>query len=205
MPTVLPNSRDANDAELVCQAQAGSGASFAALADRYRGRLLKFLHTRKLRRHDAEDVVQETLVRAFENIRRCNPARSFAAWLFTIAARQAVSHRRRQSRLVSSADLDPPAPAGEDPARVVAEASHRDRLWVLAERTVSRGQYTALYLRYARELTVREIAREMAITTVHVRVLLHRARKRLLASGALATLRPGARPGPGQQAQRGAP
>ena len=52
---------------------------------------------RMLRREeDAEDVAQETFIRVFRALDRYDPARPFAAWLFTIAARLCIDAIRRR-------------------------------------------------------------------------------------------------------------
>src|SRR5436309_8144365 len=52
---------------------------------------------RMLRREeDAEDVAQETFVRVFRALDRYDPARPFAAWIFTIASRLCIDHIRRR-------------------------------------------------------------------------------------------------------------
>lgn len=175
-------SDDRSEEELLCQAQAGSSDSFGVLCERYRRPLLRYLERRRLQAQDAEDVVQETFVRAYANLASYEPGRPFAAWLFTIATRSAVSQGRTTRRETPSDDLDPADPADADPGRLVAEAHDGRGLWAQAARLLPDRQHLALQLRYGQGLSVRETAAAMGLTTIHVKVLLFRARRKLLNS-----------------------
>src|SRR5438128_603829 len=73
----------------------GCRDSFGELARRYQTRLLRYLQRYIRSTADAEDLLQEPFVRAFQRLNQYDPARSFGTWLFTLAHRLAVSHHRR--------------------------------------------------------------------------------------------------------------
>jgi RNA polymerase sigma-70 factor (ECF subfamily) len=174
-----------DEEELVCRAQAGCGESFGVLAERHRPGLLRMLAGRARGPLEAEDLVQESLARALENIGSYRPTGAFGAWLFTIAARLAASDGRRR-REVAGPLAEPADGSAADPAAAVARDQERRNLWEAAKSTLPPAQYEALWHRYGRELPVRQVARAMRITTLHARVLLHRARRRLLSAAAFA-------------------
>ena len=180
-----------DEEELLCRARAGSSESFGVLAERYRPRLVRMLAGR-CGPADAEDHAQEALGRAMENIGSWEPKKPFWSWLSTIAVRLAASHGRRRRETAGLAT----EPAGDlrgDPAQAVLRVQERENLWDAARRLLTPRQYDALWLRYGRELPVREVARTMRITTIHAKVLLHRARRRLLSAPGFAEF--GHRPG----------
>lgn len=77
-------------------------------------------------RSDAEDVTQETLVRAWSGLARYDPARSFDAWLLRIATNLCIDQLRR-SRRRAVVSLDTPAYAEPDDQRAaidLADLSH---------------------------------------------------------------------------------
>ena len=172
-----------SDEKLACKAQAGCSSAFDLLVRRHRDRILRHLSFRTAHEQDAEDLTQETFLKACRNLHRYDPRRSFAAWLFTIAARLAISHARRRPKADGPWHLEV-APGGRDPQTIVAQQEAVGNVWSLAERELSGKQYRAIYLRCSREMAVKEIAKEMRITPIHVKVLLHRARKKLLKCGA---------------------
>lgn len=153
-------------------------AYFSELVKRMRGRLSSFLLRRTGREEDVEDLVQETFLRAYSNLERYEPKWRFSTWIFTIATRLAVNqHRSRRSvplpRMSTTDELS------ENPASLVAEREESVRLWATAKATLSDAQYAVIWLHYARDMSVKEIAETTGRTAIHVRVLLYRARRKL--------------------------
>jgi RNA polymerase sigma-70 factor (ECF subfamily) len=167
---------DALSAEaLAARAQGGDRACFEELVLRLRDPLTAFLARRLPRAADADDVVQETFLRAYQNLDRYDPARRFSTWLFAIGKNVAANHRVRERR---REDL---SRTGEGPAVACADAgSDAGELWQTAERVLSPASYRALWLRYADDLSVAEVARELRRTVVATKVMLFRARRKLL-------------------------
>lgn len=160
--------------ELLRRARDGSLPGFAELVARFEGRLLNFLLRRVGTQADAEDLVQETFVRAWQRIDQYDPRWQFSTWLFTIGHRLAVAQRRR--RRAHPADLSrvPAEPA--EPGGRLADREQCGQVWALADRILPEAQRTALWLRYAEDLSAREIARVLGKSQVMVRVMLCRAR-----------------------------
>jgi RNA polymerase sigma-70 factor (ECF subfamily) len=176
-----------SDEELARQTQAGSLTAFEELLFRYEHRVYAF--TRQFCRNpaDAAEVTQETFLKAFRNIALYDPRRAFTAWLFTIARRRCIDHHR-------AAPLSSDAPAPEqadtsDPAEVLAGQEDRDSLWALARQLLPPAQFQALWLNYAADMKVEEIARVLNLTRTHIKVMLFRARRKL--RRALEDSRPG--------------
>lgn len=128
--------------------------------------------------HAAEDVVQETFLRAWTRLHQVDDAHRLGAWLKAIAANVAVDHVRRQhatAPLDAAAPRPAPGPTHDEHvvAREEAAVLHR-HLQELRE--VDRR---ALWQRDAHGVPVGELADELGMTAGSVRVLLTRARKRL--------------------------
>lgn len=144
--------------ELVCRTQQGCERSFEELVERYSVRLYQFLLHRTQSVQDAEDLVQETFVKAYRNICRYRNSCKFSTWLFTIAKRLASSHFRSLSHS----------------QRIVQNKSESP--W---PGDLPMGQYQALWLRYAEDMSIKEIAKVLRKSQVGVKVLLYRARIKL--------------------------
>ena len=166
--------------QLAAQAAAGSSACFAVLVDRLGPRLLRYLRRRVGDLHTAEDLLQETFLKAYRNLGRYDPSRSFTTWLFTIATRLAISHFRSRRTCVAIEDVDPPDAAAPSPGEAMARREQQAGLWSLASRVLPGPQLTALWLRYVEEMSIRDAAEAMGRTATSVKVLLHRARRRLM-------------------------
>ncbi len=169
------------DEELATRAAAGSPPAFEELVSRYFLRLFHFLHSRSGSDEDVEDLVQETFLKAYRNIGRYDPQRKFSTWLFTVAVRLSISRHRSQG--TKPLPLDPEGPEHPSPGPQEAlirkeEAQKAGNIWLLA-RTLKPREYEILWLRYAEEMPMKEIARTMKKSHVGVRVLLHRSRLKL--------------------------
>ncbi len=121
-------------------------------------------------RADAEDVVQDAFVRAYERLRRYDLSRKFSTWLFTVTANVAKNAVRKRRR-------DPPLPEvwADDPAQEVwqeeMERSVREVVWGLPE-----AYRAPLVLRYWHDLPLEEIAEVLGMRVGTVKTRLHRAR-----------------------------
>lgn len=169
--------RDLSEEELAWQAKRGCQAAFAELVRRFAPRLCAFLSRRTANRHDAEDLVQDTFVSAYQSLGRYRKSARFSTWLFTIGARLAVSHHRKLK--VRSQVRYAPSSA-PDSCDVVSQKEEREGLWATAQRLPER-QYQVLWLKYGQDMSVKDIARVMHRTQVSVKVLLYRARVNLAA------------------------
>ena len=166
------------DEELARRAQAGSSSALAELLVRHRPGLVRFLQGRVRRPQDSEDLAQEALLRACRYLDRHDADRPFGPWLLTIAANLAVSHWRA---LRPTTDIDHADVAAPESGFHQADIQERaQELWRLAREHLSPRQYEAMWLHYAREHSVKEVARDLGLTQIHVRVLLFRARGKLL-------------------------
>jgi RNA polymerase sigma-70 factor, ECF subfamily len=99
-PAVIAEAVDA-DLELVEACQAGDDEAFDALARRYTDRLYNVVYRFLGNHEDAQDVVQETFVRAYNSLDSFEGKSKFYTWLYSIAtnlARNALRDRGRKGR-----------------------------------------------------------------------------------------------------------
>jgi RNA polymerase sigma-70 factor (ECF subfamily) len=169
-----------SDEELARQARAGSSACFEQLVRRHQVPLLRFLERRMGRRSDAEDVVQEAFVRAYQCLGQYSDSRSFRTWLFTIGYRMAISQLRKvRARETAEANGESSA-AGESPGERLGREEEGRRLWGVARAVLSEEQFAGVWLYYVEEMSAGEVAQVLGRSWVAVKTMLHRARKRLL-------------------------
>jgi RNA polymerase sigma-70 factor (ECF subfamily) len=89
---------------LARELMAGSAAAFDRFVDTYHGKLFRYAFTMCGHREDAEEVSQESLLKAFENLRQLREPEHLKAWLFRIA-KNACLMKRRKSSFAPSAEL----------------------------------------------------------------------------------------------------
>jgi RNA polymerase sigma-70 factor, ECF subfamily len=104
-------------------------------------------------RGEAEDVVIETLLTAFEHGGRIRDERALRAWLLRVATNQALGRRRKTARLIEI-DLVPEMAGGGD---LASETSTRVTLLESVDRLPPQMR-AALVLRYYADLTVEDVA-----------------------------------------------
>jgi RNA polymerase sigma-70 factor (ECF subfamily) len=204
-------ARAQSDEDVIASIQAGDHDLYENLVRRY-GR---FLHSMTLRvvhdDADADDLVQETHLKAFVNLGQFAGRSSFATWLTTIALHGAIAYARRPSyRLarngglrsiddsemsVATATLDPEQRVLDDEARRALRA---------AVAALPPNYRDVVIMRGMRELSTAETARQLGTTQQSVKMRLHRARTLLRTDLArrLATSRLGAGHEQGSQRTR---
>jgi RNA polymerase sigma-70 factor (ECF subfamily) len=168
----------ADEAAVVRSAVEGSVAAFEELMHLHHRRVLNFVQQMTRHRQDAEDITQQTFVKAFQHISRVDPERPVINWLLTIARNTALNHFRSVRKWeFLPADFVSTEPS---PARQLEQQEQSDNLWSRARRVLSHREFEVLWLRFGEELSTAETARVVGLTQIHVKVIVHRARQHLL-------------------------
>lgn len=175
---VDPAAARADETELVRAAVTGNARACEELIHAHHRRVFNFLCHLTRHRQDAEDLTQQTFIKALRHLDSFDCSRPLINWLLTIARRTALNHFRatKQFEFVP-ADLASPEPS---PARQVEQQDRADSLWARARRVLSPREYEVMWLRFGEELSVEETARIVGLTRIHVKVIVHRARQHLL-------------------------
>jgi RNA polymerase sigma-70 factor (ECF subfamily) len=164
----------ASELQLIDAAKAGSADAFADLARLYRERLLRFLLTRCASLADAEDVLQDTLINAYRYIHSYDSRWRFSTWLYRIAIRNAG--KLRGPELLEIGDL---RDEENDPLAQCIADSERENLWVVAKRLLNDDVFTAMWLRYAEDMSVNDISKTLDRSVSWTKVNLMRGRRTL--------------------------
>jgi RNA polymerase sigma-70 factor (ECF subfamily) len=94
------------DEELVTKAKAGDQEAFVELCDRYRIVLKRRIQRIVQNHHDAEDILQDSILRAFTNLAGFRESCTFQTWITRIAINRSLMHLRGKHRLHFYASLD---------------------------------------------------------------------------------------------------
>jgi RNA polymerase sigma-70 factor (ECF subfamily) len=179
-PPLTTASVDAAEAELVARARAGDLFAFEEIVKRHQRRVYATA-MRIVRRHDlADDVVQETFLRAHLHLDRFDTTRPLGPWICRIAANLAVNHvrsPRAREEALPEAHGETPA-AAPNPLAGVLDAEARREL-ARALDTLSADQRAVFVLRVFEDLSYKEIAEALEISMGTVMSRLSRARERL--------------------------
>lgn len=178
MAATLASARDDEDTQLFLAFQRGDHAAFETLFKRHERGVVSFIY-RHIRDSDrAQELGQETFMRAIRNVEGWRPEARFRTWLFTIArnlcADEARRMRHRQSKSLdapSIADDESSASAAEQvqdltarsPAQEPVRAEFRERLHGLL-RELPEAQREVFLLRHFEGLRFTEIAAMQGIS-----------------------------------------
>lgn len=185
MPDEPPRTSP-DDKTLAQRAKQGCIDSFEELLRRRQASLLHFLR-QFAAPADAEDIAQETFIRAYKNLELYDPRWSFSTWLFTIARRLAASHRRRSDARIEKTAYGERAAANvadrsPEPAAALAAAENKSEIWTIAQKVLTEDQLSAVWLHYVEDMPVKEIAAVLGRFTPATKMILHRARQKLSAA-----------------------
>lgn len=164
----------ADEPKLIEAAKAGSADAFCSLAQLYRERLLRFLLTRCASFADAEDALQDTFIAAFRYIKSYDPRWRFSTWLYRIAIRNAA-----KLKTGDVAELGDLRDEESDPLKQCIADSETENLWVSAKRALSDEVFTAMWLRYAEDMSVNDISTTLDRSVSWTKVNLMRGRRAL--------------------------
>jgi len=167
------------DAELAAAARTDPTA-FDSLYRRYLPAMYRYVRARVATADDAEDITSVAFLSALQSIGRYEERGLFAAWLFTIARRQIIAHRRANAHGAPEALDDGDAHAVPAP-EAEPDASHfeaRDAIRI-ALATLSADQQEAITLRFYGGLRVLEIGAILGKDESAVKMILHRGLRKL--------------------------
>ena len=171
------------DAQLVRRALAGEGAAFTQLAARHKVWMFRFIRRYVGNDEDALDLLQDTLVSAWEALPRYDPTRPLPAWLRQIALNKCRDWSRRNVlrgivRYAEDLDLFA-ANFGRSNPEEMLDASQSLRRLDRAITSLPRALREPLILTVFEGMSQRDTARQLLLSEKAVETRLYRARKRL--------------------------
>jgi RNA polymerase sigma-70 factor, ECF subfamily len=156
------------DAAIVGKARAGDADAFRVLVERHSRSLFRLAFRMTGNQQDAEDVVQESFLRAYRQLGNFDERASFGTWMYRIAANcslDMVRARKRRNDRVAQTDgdqmEDPMAQLASDdpsPERITLSGEVRERVAEAMEE-LSPTERTAFVLRHFEGMRMEEVSR----------------------------------------------
>jgi len=187
MPVTSQTGTD--ESVLLAQSRRGDTRAFAELVRRYEGKIFRLAQHITQNREDAEDVLQETFMKAYEHLDQFKGDSKFYTWIVRIAVNQALMKLRRR-KTDKSVSLDEQIDTGEDTiVREIAawdedpeQQFSREELGSILDRAIQSLEppYRSVFvLRDIDELSTEETAEALGLSVPAVKSRLLRARLQL--------------------------
>jgi RNA polymerase sigma factor (sigma-70 family) len=182
-----------SDADLVAAVRAGDRAAFAAVYDRYGGKLYDFAYATTRHREDAADAVADTFVRFAERLGQLREPDRLRPWLYAITRNECLRRLKGRNRMLFDGD-ERLNEMVDDAATPESSAEHdalRDLVWAAAAGLADRDR-AMLDLHLRQGLDGAELGEAMGMSAAHAYVQLNRLRSQVERSlGALLVARTG--------------
>jgi RNA polymerase sigma-70 factor, ECF subfamily len=173
-----------SEAEWLQKAIQGNDEAFTQLVETYQKPVYNLCYRMLGDPLEAEDAAQESFWRAYQNLRRYDPQRSFITWMLSIAAHFCIDQQRKRRLPVVPVEILPEEAVPDstpNPEKVVGQMLEDRRLHKLLEAMPAQDR-AALVLRYWYDVSDEEIGQMLGMTVSAVKSRLHRARKQLAIS-----------------------
>jgi RNA polymerase sigma-70 factor (ECF subfamily) len=168
------------DHVLVRRALAGDQDAFTSLVEKYKDPVYNVAYRMLGNPTEAEDVAQETFVRAYTQLRTYKEAHRFSTWLLSIASHLSIDQLRRRRFLALPLEnvpfLDWIADLAVGPEQAAVQGETSDEMQGLLQQLPPKYR-AVLILRYWHDLSYEEIASALRLTPALVKARLHRARE----------------------------
>jgi RNA polymerase sigma-70 factor (ECF subfamily) len=171
-----------SDAELVQQTLAGRTEAYGELVRRWAGRITALCHARIGCGHTADDLAQETLLRAYRALPSLSNPEKFGAWVSSIALRTCLNWRKAKERSQIPFSVLGPGNTAEDlfsKSSLEEPSLDRDEEWqrLRAEVAALPPEYREVILLYYHEdVTYQDLAQLLGVSRATINARLTKAR-----------------------------
>lgn len=168
-----------NEAQLVDEARRGSKQAFGELVMRYERRLIRVILQFVKNQQLAEDLAQETFLKAYERLEQFDPSRRFGPWLFRIGVNQTLDHLRHKKRrgwwhlFTDHRGEKQPDPQADDPRQAI---DLKQEVEAVLDK-IPENYRVVLMLRELQNFSTSEIATMLGRTEATIRWRLAEARR----------------------------
>lgn len=165
---------------MINRARDGDKKAFGKLIEHYQNRIFAVTYGIVGSRHDAEDIAQDTFIKAYEGIRRLKNGTAFYSWLIRIAVNTSLNYKKssQKTRTVPLDTISEPVYQGENPDAYVENREGMERVETLLNELPSEHR-AVLVLREIEGLSYEEISVLLDIPLGTVKSRINHAREKL--------------------------
>lgn len=170
------------DQHYIAQIRSGNANAYAALVSKYKDMTFTLALRMVGNREDAEEVAQDTFVKAYKALDSFKGTSKFSTWLYRIVYNTSLDYIKKQKRVVLSEHIDEVNEAdigSMQNALTYIEEKEKKEMIEKALLQVPEDERVLLTLFYFEELSLKEISEIVNISYDNVKIKLYRSRKKL--------------------------
>ncbi|MBT8303345.1 MAG: RNA polymerase sigma factor [Bacteroidia bacterium] len=171
-----------NDQQLINAILAGDSQSFSTLVDRYKDLVFTLALRMVKHREEAEEVSQDTFIKAFRSLNKFKGDSKFSTWIYRIAYNTCLDRlkkHKREQNIIAIDEYTEHQVKTLDNALDALEKAERKQAIQNCLALLPSDDSALLTLFYFEELSLEEIAKIVGLTANNVKVKLYRSRKKL--------------------------
>ena len=161
----------------------GNSNAFANLVDNYKNMVFSLAFKMTKNREEAEEVSQDTFIKAYKNLKNFKGDSKFSTWLYRIAYHACLDNLKKNKKHNTSFEINEVTfnqiKSVEDTLQTI---ERKERAQILDDclLQLQDDERSLIWMFYYEELSLKEIIEVTSMSEANIKVKLHRARKKLL-------------------------
>ena len=172
-----------NDQLIIDKVLNGNTNAFSELVNSYKDLVFSLAIKMTKNREEAEEISQDTFIKAFKNLAKFNGDSKFSTWLYKIAYHACLDRFKKNVNLYKTDSIDSLVSfnisSAEDTMQSI-ERTERAEMMNFCMNELPEEERSILWFFYYKELSLKEIFEITDFSEANIKVKLHRARKHLL-------------------------
>ena len=172
-----------NDQKIINKVLQGDTNAFSVLVESYKDLVFSLALKIIKNRVEAEEVSQDTFIKAFKNLEKFKGDSKFSTWLYKITYNNCMDVVKKRARIHDHREIDEVVENKLEAVENTLDTIEREERAEIMKHCLNylpQDEKSILWLFYFKELSLKEIVEVTSFTEANIKVKLHRARKRLL-------------------------
>jgi RNA polymerase sigma-70 factor (ECF subfamily) len=158
---------------------AGNKQAYAHIINKYKNPLYATILRMTRNPEDAQDLVQEALIKVYHQLSKYDGKGQFSSWLYRVAINHCMDEFRKKRYKMKQVEMDDDKLQNHNHPEVIFLKKEKNRQLEKLLQTLPEEERMILLLRYANELSYSEISGIVGLPISDIRNKLHRAKKKM--------------------------
>lgn len=165
--------------KIIEMVQQGNTQAFSHLVEKYQDIVFSIALKVLKNREDAQEMAQESFIKAYRSIHTFQGKAKFSTWLYSITYNTCITHTRKKKPVTTQIESIPVSEEETVDATIELPQEERSRYLEAALKMLPEEDYTLVVLYYYEDQSIEEISHITGLTESNAKVKLFRARKKL--------------------------